>query len=68
MYGQLPTVRRNINNIVLVLDFSMPSSLAFVAGPVSTIISRNMPFTWGVVPIVETEAGTCTMGFTDAWQ
>lgn len=57
MFGQLPTVRRNINNIVLVLDLSLPSSLGFITGPVTTIISRNMPFTWGVVPNVETEAG-----------
>lgn len=57
MYGQFPSVRRNLNNIIAVLDLSLPSSLAFIANPVTTIIGRNMPFTWGVAPNVETESG-----------
>lgn len=57
MFGQFPTVRRNLNNIIAVLDLSLPSSLAFITNPVATIISRNLPFRWGVAPNVETEAG-----------
>ncbi|KAG8706111.1 hypothetical protein FRC09_002564, partial [Ceratobasidium sp. 395] len=51
--GQFPTIRRNMLNIVLALDFSRTSSLSFIAGPVNNIISRNLPFRFGYVPLLE---------------
>lgn len=60
MYGQFPTIRRNLYNVIAVLDLSTPSSLAFIANPITTIISRNLPFRWGIVPNVETETGTAS--------
>ncbi|KAI0073110.1 glycosyltransferase family 24 protein [Panus rudis PR-1116 ss-1] len=55
--GQMPNIKRNIFNVVLAVDLSHSSSLNFLAGPVSNIISRNFPYRFGVVPIVETEEG-----------
>lgn len=55
--GQFPSIRRNTNNIIVALDLSLPSSLAFIANPIPTIIGRNLPFRWGIVANVETESG-----------
>jgi UDP-glucose:glycoprotein glucosyltransferase len=55
--GQFHSLRRNLNNIVLVLDLSSPASLHFITVPIPTFINRGLPFRFGVVPLVETEAG-----------
>ncbi|KAJ7222294.1 UDP-glucose:glycoprotein glucosyltransferase-domain-containing protein [Mycena pura] len=55
--GQFHNFKLNMFNIVLVLDLSMPSSLNMVTGPVVSIISRNFPFRFGIVPLAETENG-----------
>ncbi|KAH6896286.1 UDP-glucose:glycoprotein glucosyltransferase-domain-containing protein [Coprinopsis sp. MPI-PUGE-AT-0042] len=41
--GQFPNVKANFINLI--------------AGPISNIIERNLPFTFGVIPIIETEDG-----------
>ena len=55
--GQLPTVKLNSFNNVLVVDLSQSSTLNFF-GMIGSIIDRGFGFRWGVVPIVETEDGT----------
>ena len=55
--GQFPNVKVNLFNVVLVLDLSQTSALNFITGSVSSIINRNFPFRFGVVPIIETEDG-----------
>ncbi|KAF8268079.1 UDP-glucose:Glycoprotein glucosyltransferase-domain-containing protein [Lactarius quietus] len=55
--GQMPTVRRNMFNVIFVLDMSQPSSLHFTANTISMIIDRSYPARVGLVPIVETEEG-----------
>jgi UDP-glucose:glycoprotein glucosyltransferase len=55
--GQAPTVRRNMYNVVVVLDLSRPSSLRFIANTLSMLIDRLFPVRFGIVPIVETEDG-----------
>jgi UDP-glucose:glycoprotein glucosyltransferase len=50
--GQLPNVKLNLFNIVLVLDFTNVQSLQFVTGPMANIVNRNYPLRFGVVPIV----------------
>ena len=59
--GQLPSLRLNMYNIVLVLDLSQTSALNFIAGAVSPLISRGFPFRFGVVPAVETVDGMYTV-------
>ncbi|KAF8309108.1 hypothetical protein DL93DRAFT_2217500 [Clavulina sp. PMI_390] len=56
MFGQLPMVKRNLFNIILAVDLSLPSSLEFIVNPIPTIIGRSIPFRWGIAPNVETEA------------
>lgn len=55
--GALPTVRANLFNIILVLDLSHTSSLNFISGTVSNLLSRDLPLRFGVVPQVETADG-----------
>ena len=56
--GAMPHVRRNVFNVVLVLDFSQSKSLHLVAGTLNAFISRGVALRFGVVPSVETEEGT----------
>lgn len=55
--GQFPNVKRNLFNIVLVLDLSQTTSLNFIAGPMANILNRSFPLRFGLVPIVETGDG-----------
>ncbi|THH29185.1 hypothetical protein EUX98_g5002 [Antrodiella citrinella] len=55
--GQFPSIKMNIFNIVLAVDLSQSSSLNFIGSAVNNIINRQFPFRFGVVPVVETEAG-----------
>ncbi|KAK2461156.1 hypothetical protein APHAL10511_006683 [Amanita phalloides] len=48
--GQFPQLKRNMFNIILILDLSTPSSLHLLTGTISTIIERGIPFRWGLVP------------------
>ena len=43
--------------MILVLDLSQPTSLHTVSGSVASIISRNFPFRFGIVPLAESEDG-----------
>jgi len=55
--GQFPPVRRNLFNIILVLDLSQPSSLYLLGGTVSNIIERGIPFRFGLVPHTTSDEG-----------
>lgn len=55
--GQVPTVRRNMYNVVLVLDLARSSSLHFISSTLSRLIDHSYPVRFGIVPIVETEEG-----------
>ena len=55
--GQFPSVRRNLFNIVLVLDLSKPSSLYLLGGTIFNIIERGIPFRFGLVPHTTSDDG-----------
>jgi hypothetical protein len=55
--GQAPTVRRNMYNVVLLLDLARPFSLRFITNTLSMLVDRLFPVRFGIVPIVETEEG-----------
>jgi UDP-glucose:glycoprotein glucosyltransferase len=55
--GALPVVKANLFNVILVLDLSYTSSLNFISGPMSSILSRDLPIRFGVVPQVESADG-----------
>jgi UDP-glucose:glycoprotein glucosyltransferase len=52
-YG-LPSIKRNVFNVVLAVDFKRPSSLN-VLNSFANIIARGLPIHVGVIPIIETE-------------
>lgn len=53
--GQFPPIRRNINSIVLAVDFSNPSWLQML-GQLLQILARGAPVQVGVVPITTAPA------------
>lgn len=53
--GQFPPIRRNINSIVLAVDFSNPSWLQMI-GQLLQILARGAPVQVGVVPITTAPA------------
>jgi hypothetical protein len=55
--GQLPSVRRDINNAIIPLDFSDPKSARLVAETILGIIKRKVPLRWGIVPVFSTNDG-----------
>lgn len=48
--GSYAPVKLNLYNVILVVDFSSAHTLSFLAGPVASIVERNYPFRFGVVP------------------
>lgn len=51
--GQLPSLRLNLYNVVLVLDLSRPSALGFLANAVHNLVQRGFPVRWGMVPALD---------------
>ncbi|KAJ7787643.1 hypothetical protein B0H14DRAFT_2952377, partial [Mycena olivaceomarginata] len=58
--GQFHNIRLNLFNIVLVLDLSRSAALHTLTDAVANIVTRGLPFRFGVVPLRETEEGTKT--------
>lgn len=48
-------VRRNLHNVVFVLDLSQPSALAVISDSVRGFIARAIPIRFGLVPVVSME-------------
>ncbi|THH10819.1 hypothetical protein EW146_g8252 [Bondarzewia mesenterica] len=53
--GQIPVIRANLFNVVLVMDLSQTSSLYYLASTISNIINRGFPVRFGFVPAVESD-------------
>lgn len=49
------SIKKNIFNIVTVLDITNTNSLGFVTVTLMNLINRGYPFRFGLVPIIETE-------------
>ncbi|GAA6027206.1 hypothetical protein JCM8097_002483 [Rhodosporidiobolus ruineniae] len=50
--GALPSIAKNLNNVVFVLDLSQPNAIHLVTESVKHFISRAIPVRFGVVPLV----------------
>lgn len=48
-------IKKNIFNIITVVDLTNTNTLGFVSASIMTLIDRGYPFRFGIVPIVETE-------------
>ncbi|KAG9010570.1 hypothetical protein FRB93_003838 [Tulasnella sp. JGI-2019a] len=53
-YGQMPRVKRNVQNIVVAVDLSKSSTLTTINMLVN-LVQRGIPVRFGIVPIVESE-------------
>ena len=53
--GQLPAVRKDIQNAIVPVDFSDPKAVMMVTDTLSDLIARKVPCRWGIVPITKTK-------------
>jgi len=53
----MPKVKANLFNVVLILDLSSAESINFISGTMATIIKRDFPIRFGLVPVVEKGMG-----------
>ncbi|KAF2746996.1 glycosyltransferase family 24 protein [Sporormia fimetaria CBS 119925] len=53
--GSLPSVRRDIHNIIIPVDFSSKEDIYSVVETLQGMIKRNVPVRWGLVPRTLTE-------------
>ena len=56
--GQLPTVRRDIHNIVMPLDLTEHKDTEMLVENLQNFVKRRVPIRFGVVPIVKTPAAS----------
>jgi len=54
--GQLPSVRKDIHNAIIPIDFSDPKSVWLVVETLQDIIKRKVACRWGLVPVTNTES------------
>ena len=48
--GQLPSIRRNIQNAVIPVDFSSKDDVFAVVETMQNMVKRKVPLRWGLVP------------------
>jgi UDP-glucose:glycoprotein glucosyltransferase len=53
--GQLPSVRRDIHNAIVPIDFSHAPDVSSVIDTIMSLIKRGIPLRWGLVPQTLTE-------------
>lgn len=53
--GSMNLIRRNLNNVIFVLDLSQSSALLILADNVRQFVSRGIPIRFGLVPRVGEE-------------
>ncbi|KAF9648458.1 glycosyltransferase family 24 protein [Thelephora ganbajun] len=49
------SIKRNIFNIITIVDITSTNALGFVSATIMNLINRGYPFRFGLIPIVETE-------------
>jgi UDP-glucose:glycoprotein glucosyltransferase len=52
----LPSVRRDIHNAILPIDFASPDHVSKAVETVLNLIKRGIPLRWGLVPQTPTPA------------
>lgn len=60
--GQLPQIRRNAINVILVMDLSKRDNHAILADNVATFIQRGVGVRFGMVPLLQDAAGDAELG------
>lgn len=54
--GQLPTVRRDIHNVVIPLDLTDLKDIELLVESLQTFVKRIIPIRFGIVPSITSEA------------
>ncbi|KAI9816556.1 MAG: hypothetical protein M1827_001688 [Pycnora praestabilis] len=54
--GQLPSVRRDIHNLVVPVDFTDPQDVHLVVEQFQNFVKRKVPIRFGLVPLTRTKA------------
>lgn len=55
--GQLPTVRRDIQNVVIPLDLTDLKDIELLVESLQTFVKRTIPIQFGIVPSINSETG-----------
>ena len=55
--GQLPTVRRDIHNVIIPLDLTDLKDIELLVESLQTFVKRKVPIRWGIVPQVTSASG-----------
>lgn len=55
--GQLPSVRRDIHNLVMMIDFADYGDVATVVDNLQNFVKRKVPIRFGLVPRIRSSAG-----------
>lgn len=53
--GQLPSVRRDIHNAIVPVDFTVKDDVLMAIETVLSLIKRGIPIRWGLVPLTGTQ-------------
>ena len=53
--GQLHTVRKNTWNVIMVLDFSLSTTLETVTQQIAHMVQRGIPIRFGVIPMFDSD-------------
>lgn len=53
--GQLPSVRRDIHNAIVPIDFTAKADVSMAIETVLSLIHRGIPIRWGLVPATNTQ-------------
>jgi UDP-glucose:glycoprotein glucosyltransferase len=48
--GQLPSVRRDIHNAIVPVDFTSLPDISAVVDTILSLVERGIPLRWGLVP------------------
>jgi hypothetical protein len=54
----MPKVRRNLFNIILVLDLHQSKNIQLIGTLVYNVVSQGLPYRFGLVPLIEDEDST----------
>ena len=55
--GQLPSVRKDIHNLIIPVDFSSYTDVSLIVENLQNFVKRKLPIRFGLVPHIKTNAG-----------
>lgn len=57
--GQLPPVKKNLFNLIMIEDLAQPESISRIITEIQMMIKRTIPIRFGTVSIIKNEYSTC---------